>query len=83
MFTYAIAKAVNNGWIDENFKTIAQAGWEGIKTKIQPDGQVKDICVGTWIKNDLVFYYKRPTQLNDIHGLGAVILAGTEILKLK
>jgi len=83
MFTYAIAKAVNNGWLDENFKTIAQAGWEGIKTKIQPDGQVMDICVGTWIKNDLVFYYKRPTQLNDIHGLGAVILAGTEILKMK
>jgi rhamnogalacturonyl hydrolase YesR len=83
MFTYCIAKAVNKGWLDESFKTIALAGWEGIKSKIQDDGQVKDICVGTWIKNDLVFYYKRPTQLNDIHGLGAVILAGVEMLKMK
>jgi rhamnogalacturonyl hydrolase YesR len=83
MFTYAIAKAVNEGWLDIRFKTIALAGWEGLKTKIQSDGQVKDICEGTGISNDLVFYYKRPTPLNDIHGLGAVILAGTEILKLK
>jgi unsaturated rhamnogalacturonyl hydrolase len=83
MFTYAIAKAVNKGWLDEKFQTIALAGWEGLKTKIQADGQVKDICVGTWILNDLVFYYQRPTQLNDIHGLGAVILAGVEIIKLK
>jgi unsaturated rhamnogalacturonyl hydrolase len=82
MFTYAIAKGVNEGWLDERFKSIAKAGWEGLKTKIQSDGQVKDICVGTGIENDLVFYYKRPTSLNDIHGLGAVILAGTEVLKL-
>ncbi|MFW9943322.1 MAG: glycoside hydrolase family 105 protein [Candidatus Thorarchaeota archaeon] len=83
MFTYAIAKGVNEGWLEEDFKTVALKGWEGIKTKIQLDGQVKDICVGTWIQNDLVFYYKRPTELNDIHGLGAVILAGVEILKLQ
>lgn len=83
MFTYAIAKGVNEGWLDKRYGTIALAGWEGIKTKIQDDGQVKDICVSTWINNDLVFYYKRPTQLNDIHGLGAVLLAGVEILKMK
>lgn len=83
MFTYAIAKGVNEGWLDGRFKTIALSGWEGIKSKIQSDGQVKDICVGTGIENDLVFYYKRPTVLNDIHGLGAVILAGIEILKLQ
>ncbi len=83
MFTYAIAKGVNEGWLEEDFKTVALKGWEGIKTKIQLDGQVKDICVGTGIQNDLVFYYKRPTELNDIHGLGAVILAGVEILKLQ
>jgi unsaturated rhamnogalacturonyl hydrolase len=83
MFTYAIAKGVNEGWLDGNYKSVALAGWEGLKTKIQSDGQVKDICVGTWIQNDLVFYYKRPVSLNDIHGLGAVILAGVEILKMQ
>ncbi|MBN2010890.1 glycoside hydrolase family 88 protein [candidate division KSB1 bacterium] len=83
MFTYAVAKAVNEGWLDDTFSTIALAGWDGLKTKIRPDGQVDDICVGTWIKNDLVFYYKRPTQLNDIHGLGVVISAGIEVMRMK
>lgn len=83
MFTYSIAKAVNNGWIEKRYKTIAKQGWEGIKSKIQEDGKVQDICIGTGISDDLVFYYERPTQLNDIHGLGAVLLAGVEVLKLK
>lgn len=83
MFTYAIAKGINEGWLDVRYSTIALAGWEGLKTKINSDGQVADICMGTGIQNDLVFYYKRPTVLNDIHGLGAFILAGCEIVKLQ
>ena len=82
MFTYSIAKAVNNDWIDARYKTIAEQGWKGIKSRIQADGQVADICVGTGMQDDLVFYYERPTKLNDIHGLGAVLMAGIEILKL-
>ena len=51
--------------------------------KITPDGQIKDICVGTGIENNMVFYYNRPARLNDTHGLGAVIDAGIEVIKLK
>ncbi len=82
MFTYAIAKGVNNGWIEKRYQSIAQRGWEGIKTKVQSDGQVKDICIGTGTSTDLAFYYKRPVKLNDIHGLGAVLMAGLEVIKL-
>ena len=83
MFTYSIAKAVNNGWIDKSYVSVALEGWEGVKLNIQDDGQVKNICMGTGIENDLIFYYKRPAPLNDIHGLGPVLLAGTEIIKYK
>lgn len=82
MFIYSIAKAVNKGWIPESYASIAREGWKGLKTKIRPDGQVEDICIGTGMEDNLVFYYERPAQLNDIHGLGAVLLAGVEILKL-
>jgi hypothetical protein len=34
------------------------------------------------VSDDLVYYYRRPTPLNDIHGLGAVLLAGTEMMQL-
>jgi unsaturated rhamnogalacturonyl hydrolase len=84
MFTYCIARAVNKGWIDKRYGSIAVKGWEGLKeNKIQLDGQVKDICVGTGIEDNLVFYYERPARLNEKHGLGAVIDAGIEVIKLK
>jgi unsaturated rhamnogalacturonyl hydrolase len=84
MFTYCIARAVNEGWIDQRYGSIALMGWEGLKNnKITLDGKVKDICVGTGIEDNLVFYYNRPARLNETHGLGPVIDAGIEVIKLK
>jgi rhamnogalacturonyl hydrolase YesR len=83
MFTYSIALAVNRGWLDKRYSSIALRGWEGIKSRIRPDGQVEGICQGTGIRNDLNYYYTRGTPLNDIHGLGAILLAGIEVLELK
>lgn len=80
MFVYSIARAVNQGWIDKSYLSIAQNGWKGLLSKIQPEGQVEKICIGTGIEDNLKFYYDRPTELNDLHGIGAVILAGTEIM---
>lgn len=82
MFTYSVALAVNNGWIDERYKTIAFAGWEGIQTQITDEGGVLNICMGTGIGDDIKFYFDRPAPYNDIHGLGAIFLAGVEVAKL-
>ncbi|PSL47199.1 rhamnogalacturonyl hydrolase YesR [Chitinophaga niastensis] len=82
MFVYSIARAVNEGWLDKRYITIAERGWEGlVKEKIQDDGQLKDVCIGTNTSADLSFYYNRPTALNDFHGLGPVIEAGIEIMR--
>ncbi|MDR3250732.1 MAG: glycoside hydrolase family 88 protein [Tannerella sp.] len=81
MFTYSVALAVNNGWIDKRYRTIALAGWKGIVTQIK-GGAVTNICEGTGIGDDVKFYYDRPAPHNDIHGLGAVILAGLEVSAL-
>jgi len=84
MFVYSIAKAVNEGWIDKRYASIALVGWEGLKKyMITDDGQLKNVCIGTGIQDNLVFYYNRPAMLNDSHGLGAIIEAGVEIIKLK
>jgi unsaturated rhamnogalacturonyl hydrolase len=82
MFTYAIARAINKGYIDSRYASIAQQGWNGILSKIRKDGKIEGICEGTGVGNDLVFYYHRPTPLNDIHGIGAVLLAGAEVMLL-
>jgi rhamnogalacturonyl hydrolase YesR len=83
MFTYAIARSVNKGYVQPRYATIARRGWEGVMTKIRPDGQVEGVCAGTSVSDDLVYYYRRHTPMNDIHGIGAVLLAGSEVMQLK
>lgn len=83
MYTYAIAKAINEGWLDSRYAVIAERGWEGVTSRILADGQVEGICMGTGISAATHYYINRPTPTNDIHGLGAVILAGCEMMKLK
>jgi rhamnogalacturonyl hydrolase YesR len=82
MFTYTIARAVNQGYHEPRYASIAQRGWEGVMSKIRSNGQVEGVCTGTGVSDDLVFYYRRPTPLNDVHGIGTILLAGAEVLQL-
>jgi unsaturated rhamnogalacturonyl hydrolase len=83
MFTYSITKAVNNGWISKNYAGIAVEGWKGLKSKIDAEGNISDICMGTGIQSYLAYYYTRERPLNDIHGIGPVLMAGIEMMRLK
>lgn len=83
MYVYTVAKAVNEGWINKRFITIAQRGWDALAKKITADGQVPDICIGTSVEEDISYYFNRPKGLNDTHGLGAFLMAGAEMIKAK
>jgi len=82
MFAYVIARSVNKGYIEPRCASIALRGWEGVMTKIRADGRVEGVCTGTSVSDDLVYYYRRPAPLNDVHGIGVVLLAGSEILQM-
>jgi unsaturated rhamnogalacturonyl hydrolase len=82
MFTFAIARAVNRGWLDAGtYGPVAITGWDGVKSKISPDGKVTGTCIGTSYADDYPYYYNR-TFTDDVHGYGPVLLAGSEIIKL-
>jgi rhamnogalacturonyl hydrolase YesR len=82
MFTYAIAHAVNQGWLEPRYASIARRGWQGVASRVRPDGKIEGICTGTVVSDNLADYYQRPTPLNDVHGIGTVLLAGGEMLRL-
>lgn len=83
MFVYAIAHAVNQGWISPTtYGSIAQAGWNALTTRINSLGQVEGTCVGTTLAGDMVYYYHRPTSADALHGYGPMLLAGAEIIRL-
>lgn len=84
IFVYSIARAINQGWLDKRYASIALKGWDGLKKqKITSDFNIKDICIGTGIGTDLTYYYLRPKKDNDVHEMGLIIDAGLEIIRLK
>ena len=81
MYTYAAAHAANQGWINPKYIAIAREGWKGLTSKVTADGQLEDVCIGTNMDENISFYYTRPKELNDTHGLGAFLMAGSEMIK--
>jgi unsaturated rhamnogalacturonyl hydrolase len=80
MFVFGIARGVKEGWLHPDFIYVAEQGLKGMLSKITPNGDVKDICVGTGIMPSLQYYYNRPTQENDPMGEGPVLRALVEMI---
>jgi rhamnogalacturonyl hydrolase YesR len=83
MFVYGIAKAVNEKWVPDMYAPIAVSGWKGLLENISQDGRLMNVSTGFNIKQNLSYYYNRPVEEEGEHGMGAALLAGTEIFKLK
>lgn len=82
MFTFAIARGVNRGWLPTSYAPVAQAGWRALEQRVRPDGRIEGICVGTTAAYDAVYYYNRPTDLRAMQGYGPVIMAGAEVMTM-
>lgn len=82
MFTFAIARGVNRGWLQPVFAPVAQAGWRAIEQRIRPDGMIDGTCVGTTAAYDAVYYYNRPTDPAAMQGFGATLMAGAEVITM-
>ncbi|HUA63145.1 MAG TPA: glycoside hydrolase family 88 protein [Verrucomicrobiae bacterium] len=82
MFTFAIARGVNRGWLSPAYAPVAQAGWQALSTRIHADGRIEGICVSTTAAYDAVYYYNRPTDLGAMQGYGPTIMAGAEVIAM-
>ena len=84
MFTYAIARGINRGWLDPLvYGPIVSLGWNALAHQVNVQGQVENTCVGTGMGFDLAFYYYRPVSVHAAHGYGPVLLAGAEMITLR
>jgi rhamnogalacturonyl hydrolase YesR len=82
MFTFAIARGVNRGWLQPIYGPIAQTGWRALEQRIRPDGTIEGTVVGTTAAYDAVYYYNRPTDPRAMQGFGAALMAGSEVLAM-
>lgn len=85
LYAYAMAKGVRMGYIDQSYMERAVKAYKGLlekKIEIRPkEGLVlKDICVGT-SAGTYEYYVSREKSVNDLHGVGALIMALAELEK--
>ncbi len=82
MFTYAIAKGINEGWISHVYGPVALTGWNAVKSRVLANGAVDGTCEGTTFAHDNVYYYNRGKSIYATHGYGPVLYAGAEMIRL-
>ncbi len=83
IFIYCIAKAINRGYISAiDYGPMVVLAWNALCKRINEEGHIEGICVGTGIGFEPMFYYHRPVNIYAAHGYGPTILAGTEVIQL-
>ena len=82
MFTYAMIAGVRRGVLDANtYVPVIEAAWAGLQTKISPQGNVSDICTGTWYHATPQEYMALTRLTGDGHGQAPVLWAAAELLR--
>ncbi len=84
LFTYAIAKAVNEGYLPEEYKEVARECYEGIINDVKIEERkilIDEVCVGTGVLS-YDKYLLRARVTNDLHGMGAFVLMCSECAKM-
>ncbi len=87
MFVLSLARGVREGWLEGPMAARAaravEAGWKGLAARVSRKGSVRGICVGTNLGRSLEDYLERPARVDDLHGLGPLILAGVEVRRMR
>ncbi len=78
LFVYAIVGAAKHGCVGTDRLEAARRGFRGLTARLRADADgrlvVPDICIGT-SAGDYRNYVTRPVSDNDLHGVGAFLLA--------
>ena len=82
MFTFAVAKGINEGWISHVYGPVALTGWNALTTRVLENGAVDGSCEGTTFAHDNVYYHNRGASIYATHGYGPVLYAGAEMIRL-
>lgn len=90
MYVYAINRGVRNGYLDASWQAVANRGFQGLLdhvVTIDDEGQVDlhGICSSAGLggtpyrDGSFEYYVGEPILTNDLHGVGAFLLAAIEM----
>jgi rhamnogalacturonyl hydrolase YesR len=77
-FVYGLAWGVNNGYLDKaTYQPIVEKGWKALIEAVWPDGKLGWVQpIGENPKNVTA-------EMTEVYGVGAFLLAGSEVYKMK
>lgn len=82
MFTYAMIEGVKNGWLNKKeYASVARQAWLALMPYINPNGDLRDVCIGTNIGNTKEHYLKRRRLIGDFHGQAALLWCATALVE--
>ncbi len=55
----AMARGVNNGWLDASYRPVVDRAWHGLLARIGEDGTLMDVCTGTGSGPTKQYYLER------------------------
>lgn len=87
MFIFAFSRGVRNGWLEDSEPYVSAVfkAWKALNHgSIDSDGNVYGVCRGSEFSFSPEYYKKDLLpRLNDTHGIGIVLLAGVEVIRLR
>jgi unsaturated rhamnogalacturonyl hydrolase len=91
-FVYALAKGVRKGYLPASYRVLAQKAYKGILTKFIKEENNQTNLYGTvqvsglggnpYRDGSFAYYMSEPVIVNDPKGMGAFLLAASEIEKI-
>ena len=91
MFAYAMIVGVKNGWLDDPsygwlgassaYAKAARKAWLAMVKYIDSNDNVREVCMGTNIKNSRQHYMTRPRIVGDLHGQAPYIWCANALLE--
>jgi unsaturated rhamnogalacturonyl hydrolase len=82
MFTYAFVTGVKNGWLpEETYGPAARKAWIALVGYLTPDGDLREVCVGTGKRDNLQYYLDRPRAVGDGHGQAPMMWSATALVR--
>ena len=84
IFVYTLKVAVNRGYLDSSYLSVAESGWKGLQTKVTTDATaglitITDAVEGMGVEASYAGYVGHKTLSNSPHGLCAILLAASEM----
>lgn len=82
MFILGLCRGICNGWIGDEYKDVIRKAYNGLLSqKIDKNGAVYDVCMGSGNARDVNYYMNLGAIDNDDHGTGVVLSAICEMIK--